>query len=424
MASPPRSLRAAVTALCRGSTTISLCSLLAAHFFVAASPAWGQAAPAGITDERLRQYIEQSRTAATARLPAEVVAQRVQARARLLAQGEAALRNGDTAQAQTAFDKAATYEHAADTEMALVRTYMQAGNYRQATSFGAHTAGAHRQVVAGAVLYGWLLSLGGQDVVAKKLLETAAQTFPNDAQVRTVRQLLDSGSGSPTGDLRKPPVRLAPYATGDRVAASASPVASGVLVHSGRHAWVPLSLLGTRSAAPKLWVRNGLGQTRLAAVYQRFPELGLALLHWPQALPLSAAAAMPARDAFPGSPGYAVAYIPAADADAAWPRLSTGLQGMPVGNVPGLRQLGMTLPAGSQGAAVLDGAGQVVGIALPGPGGKDQVVMASLLRPALGKLAPTPPTAAAAAPIAAGRLPIDEVYENALRISLQVLAKP
>ena len=52
--------------------------------------------------------------------------------------------------------------HAADTEIALVRGHMQAGDYRRALAFGAHTAGAHLDVVGGSLLYVWLLHAGGQ----------------------------------------------------------------------------------------------------------------------------------------------------------------------------------------------------------------------------------------------------------------------
>lgn len=100
-------------------------------------------------DEAQRRYIERSREAATTAEPPTQREQRSSERSALLAQGESALARGDVGNALAAFERAALMLHAADTEMALVRTYMQAGEYRRAVSFSAHTAGAHRQAVAG-----------------------------------------------------------------------------------------------------------------------------------------------------------------------------------------------------------------------------------------------------------------------------------
>ncbi|MBC7942049.1 MAG: hypothetical protein H7Z19_20225, partial [Chitinophagaceae bacterium] len=72
--------------------------------------------------------------------PASDLAERL----RLTQAGEAALAAGDTDSAQRHFDRAAGMVHAADVEMGLVRTYMQAGAYRQALGFASHAAGAHR----------------------------------------------------------------------------------------------------------------------------------------------------------------------------------------------------------------------------------------------------------------------------------------
>ena len=73
-------------------------------------------------------------------------------RSALLARGEALLADGDTAAATLQLDRAAMMLHAPDTEMALVRAYLQAGDYRRALTFCAHTAGAHRETVASSAL--------------------------------------------------------------------------------------------------------------------------------------------------------------------------------------------------------------------------------------------------------------------------------
>ncbi len=149
--------------------------------------------------EALQRYLERTREAAAAQTAAERE-QRLHERSALLVQGEAALANGDVGRALGAFERAALMLHAADTEMALVRTYMQAGEYRRAVSFSAHTAGAHRQVIAGAVLYAWLLSRGGQDDAARRLL-AAAQHESHDPLLREAQQLMASTAGLPRGAL-------------------------------------------------------------------------------------------------------------------------------------------------------------------------------------------------------------------------------
>ena len=71
----------------------------------------------------------------------------------LLAEGEMHLAVGDVEEAQAAFDRAASLRHGADIEVSLVRTYMQAGEYRRALAFGAHAAGAHTDFPAATALY-------------------------------------------------------------------------------------------------------------------------------------------------------------------------------------------------------------------------------------------------------------------------------
>ena len=61
-------------------------------------------------------------------------------RQRLLLQGEQALSRMQPSQALDLFDRAALMLHAADAEVALVRTHMQAGDYRRALAFAPRSA--------------------------------------------------------------------------------------------------------------------------------------------------------------------------------------------------------------------------------------------------------------------------------------------
>ena len=358
-------------------------------------------------------------------------------RAALMREGEAALAQGRAQSAVHRFERAVSLQHSADAEIALVRALMQGGQSVQAATYGAHTAGAHRQVVEGAVLYAWLLALSGQSVAAQRLLHDASQRFPGDAQVAALR----------SGALHGVEVRLRPFAVGVAVPAAAQVVSSGTLFDAGRQALVPLVPLAAlpAGASPRLWVRNGLGQAVDAQVARRLPGLGLAVLRLTSALQARTlpralgdeAAVLPwpepvARDPFPGSPAHTLLY-PAAPAvrsgEPAWPRLYPGFLGAVAGadtgsgggRDPAMRRLGIDTPEGRRGGPVFDAAGRWSGVALgmPGqPGG--WFVPMSALRQALGE-AGLPPVQADAARAPLTPLPVEAIHEIGLRTAVQVL---
>jgi len=348
---------------------------------------------------------------------------RLQERAALLRTGEAALARRDTALALDAFDRASLILHAADTEIALVRGYMQAGDYRRALSFGAHTAGAHLDVAGGSLLYAWLLHLGGQTAVAQKVLADLGVRGSGDSLMLAVQQQLRSGAPLAAGPLLALPLRLAPYAEAKGLPKAARIAGSAVLLPAGNRALVPLRLLGRASG--KLWLRNGLGQLARARIEQRLPALDLALVRLERPLPVAdEGLALAASDAFPGSAGFAVEFVSSAGAAGAWPVLRSGFLGGWQGT-QGDRLLGIDMPAGPRGGPVFDAAGQLLGVALPASARQtgDRLVSVSQLRQALGAVLP------AARPVAAPGTPkphgaADKLYEASLRTTLQVLTAP
>lgn len=353
------------------------------------------------------------------------------ARRHLLQQADQALRDGHPAVALRHLERAALMVHSADTEMATVHAWLQAGQYSQASSFSAHTAGAHRQVAEGALLYARLLAVGGQRAAADQLLDAAIQRFPGDARLVRLRQ--DNGRFGPTDTPTS--VRLAPYPTGSTPAPTARVAGSGVLIDAGRHALVPLALL---DGARRIWLRDGLGQASTARIEQRDPTLGLALLrlqpplrHTAVAraigadgaeLPLPLAAS---HDAFPGSPGYALFYPPGHHASPDWPQLQAGFNGLAAAaNRPGGPGLGV--PERADGGPLLNARGELAGVMVrtcPGP--QAAVVPISRLRQRFGSLDwGSDLTASTSDPTARhGPLPTDQIYENGLRLALQVLVE-
>lgn len=350
-----------------------------------------QASPA--SDEKLRLVMQRG---------APVTPGRLAEREGLLRQGEAALAGGNAAAAEQAFDRAAMILHSADTEMGLVRSYMQSGQYRRALAFGAHTAGAHLDAVGGAALYAWLLHAGGQDVLAHKLLADAQARAPSQPLVAQVGRELASAAPRAHGDMLLPPARLAPYG-GSALPQGARVVAAGTLVGEGGMAFVP-----AQAAKGRLWVRNGWGQQAMASVVATSGGVALLRLERPLAPP---AIGVAPNDAFPGSVAFAVAYPPSADAGPAWPLLRTGFLGGDAGG-KGDRLLDAAMRRGlAPGGPVFDQAGRLAGVALG-----NKMLAAPRLRDTFAARVKLPVVKDNA------KLGPDAVYEAALRSTLQVIA--
>lgn len=366
------------------------------------------------------------RSAALANDPRAQGIGRMPQRDALLSVAESALASGNTADAVVHFEQAALMLHAADTEMGLVRASMQAGDYRHALAFCAHTAGAHRDSGAAGALYAWLLRAGGQDAYARRVLDETMAFAPEDPVVEETRRAFDAGSSQPVGLLLETPHRMAPQAlmlagqapppTGARV------VSSGVLIDGGRRALVPIAGL---DGAPRAWVRNGLGLATEAIVEDvpdRLRAQGVAVLRLVAPMANGDARLAP-RDPFAGSPGFAIEYPPSPAATPAWPSLRRGFLGAFEGT-EGLRKLGIELWLGPHGGPVLDAAGRLAGIALRGSGGGSAMLPVSAFREVAHEAPADAGSDRVASPETSARLPADEAYERALKIALQILTLP
>ncbi len=408
---------------------------------VLALAALAGAAHANTSDEKLRLLMESARRqaagSAAAGTRASITPERLKERSTLLEQGELDLANLRVDAAQQAFEKAALILHAADSEIALVRNYMQAGEYRRALAFGAHTAGAHLDVVGGTALYAWLLHVGGQEAVAKRLLDATSARIPNNTVIKQVQQQLTSGTLLATGDLLALPLRLAPYSEKITLPSQAKITSSAVLLpgdaaNAGRFALVPLTEAGGKPNT--LWLRNALGQVSAAKVEKRLPKLGVTILRLASPLPLPEGLTTASGEAFPGSAGYAVQYPIAPGkpmAAPAWPQLHIGFVGgmaEPANAASEDRLLGISLPGQARGGPVFNGAGQLIGLAIQAaPGQADLLVTSGQLAKALGGsaskfgLAKVKAAGAAGAPAAVAA---DQIYEASLKSALQVITAP
>lgn len=374
------------------------------------------------SEDKLRQILERAQADRRVAGPSSGAAsqprkalepEQVSLRNTWLREAEAALSRRDVDQAEVLFDRAANLAHQADTEIGLVRTYMQAGAYRRALAFGAHTAGVHLDVVGGSALYAWLLQAGGQEAVAQRLLnDTLARQPDNDFILAVAKQLRSS---KPLADaaLQLVPTRLAPYGDMQGLPAHARVTGSAVLLSDGVHALAPLALL---PASGKVWVRNGLGQLSTARIQKRHRAWGVAVLSLERALPVMQGLQSPTGPVFPGSAGYALEYVTHGDASAAWPMLRVGFIGAPVGNGVQLA-LGVELKDGSGGGPVFDAAGRLLGLAVAAPqAGPPRLVSAQNLQHLLDQpLAPPAPSGPAP------RAMLDQLYEAGLKTALQLI---
>jgi hypothetical protein len=350
----------------------------------------------------------------------------------LLHRAEAALRSGEAGPAVALLERAALMAHAPDTETALVRAYLQGGEYRRALAFAAHAAGAHREAPGAGVLYAWLLALGGQNAIAAQQFGELQRLHPTNAAVRQAARAVAAGAPWATGVLLKAPARLAPYGPVPGLAHAARVAASATLLPGGAWAAAPLGALPTGTKA--VWVRNGLGQSSRARVERRMAAAGVALLRLYPPLTAPEGVALAGRDPFAGAIGYAIEFAPGPSAAPAWPLLAAGFFGARGGSAaPALQGLGIALPLGRHGGPVFDASGQLAGIALAPPrpperqgaGGTGDALLlpASGLRMLL-RTAALPPSVAGGGLSAPARPAMDLVYENSLRMALQLLTAP
>jgi tetratricopeptide (TPR) repeat protein len=299
-------------------------------------------------------------------------------RSALLSRGEAELARGDVAAATDTFERAAMMLHAPDTEMGLVRAYMQAGQYRRAQAFCAHVAGAHLESAPAGALYAWLLRAGGQGAVADRVLRETIERLPQDPVALDVR----------------------------RAFASPAPVASGLMLQTP-HRMAPQAVLA----------HADLGAQPLGS-------MGVTILRLDAALAAEGMPAVAARDPFAGSAGFAFEYAAMENAAPAWPWLTQGFFGAFQGEA-GLRKLGIGIAGSTYGGPVLDAAGRLAGMVLQHSGGGEAVMLpasrwADVLPDAVPVPAPSLPRQGVVAR-PGGAIPADEAYENGLRVALQVI---
>ena len=338
-------------------------------------------------------------------------------RPKLLQQAEDALRLADASTAQMLFDRAAQIIHAADAELGTVRALMQAGYYRRALAFCAHTAGSHPDTPSGAAFYAWMLHLGGQTTFSLRILDAARERHPQDGTVALVHNMFRTHDSWPRESLLAPPARFAPYSPrSSSVPTNARVQGTGVLFNDGRTAIATDRDIGPHD---QIWIRDALGLLAKARFDRRLDGLGLVLLTLPPDIPSPFASGFTLstalHDPFPGSAALTIEYPRAADTTPAWPILRMGFLGR-TSELGGVYALGIDVPEGPRGGPVFDLGGRLIGVTLIDSSGMNQVALGSALRRVAPTLIAGEPSLPKGAP-----LPLDEIYESAMGATLQII---
>ena len=206
-------------------------------------------------------------------------------------------------------------------------------------------------------------------------------------------------------------------------------VGNGAIVGDGSQAVTTLDTLklGNPNAAnhlkPRIWIRNGLGKQTEAEVQQTFPQVNLALLKLKQPLARNnALAVVTQKPAAAGTPYYLSGYRLTTPQQADWPIIRIDILGIP--NADNTYQT--HLPNLVVGSAAYNTSGELIGIINQNPITAKMVVIP--LTPLLSHIqiakskdaAPTPTSSAPQNPLLSKKR-LDELYEETMSTSIQVL---
>lgn len=339
------------------------------------------------------------------------------------------LSQGNTEKVKGELEQAIANFHAVETELAMIQTLMQAGEYRHALSAAAHTQAEHPDAIDSTLFYAYLLALGGQTVPACKLLEDSLQTQPhspalNQLLVQIKQQRLNSQALSL--NLSDDDIQLYPF--NDSISQTLNHVGNGAIVGDGTQAVTTLDTLklGNPDAnhlKPRVWIRNGLGKQTEAEVQQTFPELNLVLLKLKQPLTKNnAVAVVTQKPAAAGTPYYLSGYRLTAPQQADWPVIRIDILGTPNADTTYQTHLS-NLVAGS---SAYNTSGELIGIINQDPMTAKMVVMplTSLLdHIQIAKPkdeVPTPTSNPSQNPLL-NKKHLDQLYEETMSTSIQVL---
>jgi len=320
-----------------------------------------------------------------------------------------ALSAGRNDDARNLLEQGANNFHAIELELGIIQTLMQTGEYRHALSAAAHTQAEHPDNTDAALLYAWLLAIGGQTQPALQLLEATLARHPHYDALAKLRQQIKSrqliAAEIPTSDS----IQLRPF-TPERAGDSTRQIGAGVVISDGKRVITRLAYV---RSGKRLVVRNGLGRESNASLEKSLPGNELAVLVLEQPYSNLVKTALADKTPFPGTPIYIVGFSPRSDDQSDWPQLKVDILGMPGAKTP--NDYPVHISDSFAGAGVFDQRGNLIGIINSGSNSSMTPLapfFADFEVRAGGPAKPANPLA---------KLPMDEVYEHAFGNLVQIL---
>ncbi len=320
------------------------------------------------------------------------------------------LSEGHTDRARNKLEQAAGNFHAVEIELGLIQTLMQAGEYRHALSAAAHTQAEHPDTIDSTLLYAWLLAIGGQTTPAMQLIETTLEHYPDNNSLQLMQQQIKTHQLFATDLTTSTAIQLKPFTTAKLTTLKLfNYLTTGVVINNGRQ--VLTNLMGIEKAKT-LHVRNGLGREMNARIAQKIPTANLAVLILDQPFKNTTTLNLANKTAFPGVPIYIIGFSPQNHDQADWPQLKVDILGTPTADT---NNINAGYPIHIQGVAMGSGVfnlqGNLIGIVGEAEN-KTMTPLADILN--AYKKSPN-------RKLTSGKLPMDEIYENALSNVVQVL---
>jgi S1-C subfamily serine protease len=285
---------------------------------------------------------------------------------------------------------------------------MQAGEYRHALSAAAHTHAEHPDVEDSALLYAWLLAIGGQTTPAITLLEATLEYHPQNAALILMHKQIKASQLISAELKTSKAIQLKPFTSEKFVTVKPHKyLTTGVVINRGNHI---ITTIADVENATTLHVRDGLGREIMAHIEQKIPSAKLAVLKLDKPVKTISALTIADKSPFPGTPIYIIGFSPLNQDQADWPQLRVDILGTPTAaNHDGYPLHARFAP---KGAGVFNQQGHLVGIV----DGRSAKVMLPLTDNALTAYKKS---SYSTDPLAT--LPMDEIYERALINTVQVL---
>lgn len=329
----------------------------------------------------------------------------------LVFDGNKALRNGDAAKAQQAFERAAGARHDPKIEIGLIQSFMAQGMYKRALNFASHTAGAHDDEPDAAALYSWLLYIGGQIGVARSLVTRALLIHRSHPLLIAIERRM-SAKVKVEDRFWMPPAFMRPAAISapgfEVVPARSVCVGTALLTGNENTAeFYSQHLKPAPFAGEVFWLRSGLGYVQRARVISGLQDSFVTRLELSKPIRFAGLITRSSRQIFPGSVFLSMHFDQTNRSNPAWPIMRSNFVGVATAD-----------QWTNVGAIALNKHGEVIGTTLDQKSNVQSILPFSKLNATTG--VPVSKDQSSNGPA----INLDDVYESILASVFQVLKLP